>query len=177
MSEIGVPEELIIRKIYTIRGQKVMLDSDLSELYQVETKHSKRQVRRNLSRFPEDFMFELSDEEFEFLRSQIGTSSWGGTRYKPMAFSEQGVSMLSSVLNSPVAIQVNIQIIRTFIKMREMLLTSKDLLLKMEQLERRSDRQDESIQLIFQYLKELIQLENPPRKTLGYKPETTSQMD
>ena len=171
MSEgIGLPQEVIMSKIYVIRGQKVMLDRDLSELYQVETKQLKRQVRRNMNRFPEDFMFELTKEEFEILRSQIDTSSWGGTRYEPMAFTEQGVSMLSSVLNSQVAIDVNIQIIRTFTKMREMILTSKELLLKMEKLEKRSDQQDESIEVIFRYLKQLINMEKQPKKSLGYKP-------
>ena len=113
-----------------------MLDEDLAELYEVETKQLKRQVRRNIDRFPEeDFMFELTRDELENLRSQIGTSSWGGSRYMPMAFTEQGVAMLFSVLNSARAIKVNIQIIRIFTRMREMLLTHKDILLKLEQLE------------------------------------------
>lgn len=167
--KIELPQEVIMSKIYLIRGQKVMLDNDLSELYKVETKQLKRQVRRNMNRFPNDFMFELTDDEFNILRSQIGTSSWGGTRYLPMAFTEQGVSMLSSVLSSQVAIEVNVQIIRTFTKMREMLLTSKDLLLKLEQLEKRSNEQDESINMIFSYLKQLISIEKQPRKSLGYK--------
>ena len=100
-NEILIPDDIISSKIYLIRKQKVMLDKDLSELYAVETKQLKRQVRRNLERFPEDFMFELSQQEFDNLRSQFGTSSWGGSRYMPMAFTEQGVAMLSSVLNSP----------------------------------------------------------------------------
>ena len=124
-------EEKIVKKIYLIRGKKVMLDFDLSEMYSVETKQLKRQVKRNIERFPEDFMFELTRQEFENLRSQIGTSSWGGTRYMPMSFTEQGVAMLSSVLNSHTAIEVNIQIIRVFSKMRELLLTNKDILLKL----------------------------------------------
>lgn len=99
-----LPDESIISKIYFIRGQKVMLDTDLALLYQVENKQLKRQVRRNIDRFPDDFMFELTSSEFENLRSQFGTTSWGGSRYMPMAFTEQGVSMLSGVLNSPVAI-------------------------------------------------------------------------
>src|SRR3984885_4808381 len=114
-----------------------MIDRDLAELYDVETKQLKRQVRRNVDRFPEDFMFELTKEEFENLRSQIGTSSWGGVRYMPMAFTEQGVAMLSSVLNSETAIRVNIRIIRVFTKLRELLLTHKDILLKLEKLERK----------------------------------------
>ncbi|MEO6733312.1 MAG: ORF6N domain-containing protein [Ferruginibacter sp.] len=111
---ISVLEEKVINKIYLIRENKVMLDFDLAELYVVETKQLKRQVKRNQERFPKDFMFELTKKEFENLRSQSGTSSWGGTRYMPMAFTEQGVAMLSSVLNSPTAIEVNIQIIRVF---------------------------------------------------------------
>jgi phage regulator Rha-like protein len=135
-SELIVPDEILMSKIYYIRGYKVMLDEDLAELYEVETKQLKRQVRRNIDRFPEeDFMFELTKDELENLRSQIGTSSWGGSRYIPMAFTEQGVAMLSSVLNSARAIKVNIQIIRIFTRMREMLLTHKDILLKLEQLE------------------------------------------
>jgi hypothetical protein len=114
-----------------------MLDRDLAELYEVETKQLKRQVRRNIARFPEDFMFELTEEELQNLRSQIDTSSWGVTRYEPMAFTEQGVAMLSSVLNSETAIEVNIQIIRIYTRIREVLLTHKDVLLKMEQLEKK----------------------------------------
>jgi hypothetical protein len=102
--EVLIPDDIISSKIYFIRNQKVMLDKDLSELYAVETKQLKRQVRRNLERFPEDFMFELSQQEFDNLRSQFGTSSWGGSRYKPMAFTEQEVAMLSSVHNSSTVI-------------------------------------------------------------------------
>ncbi|MBL1279058.1 MAG: ORF6N domain-containing protein [Fluviicola sp.] len=168
---VTLPQEVIMSKIYMIRGQKIMLDRDLSELYQVETKQLKRQVRRNITRFPADFMFKLTKEEYEFLRSQFGTLNRGEhSKYAPMVFTEQGVSMLSSVLNSQTAINLNIQIIRTFTKMREMILTSKDLLLKMEQIEKRSDQQDESIEVIFRYLKQLISLDKQPKKELGYKP-------
>ena len=124
IKSIVVAEEAIVSKIYLIRGQKVMIDRDLSELYGVETKQLKRQVRRNIDRFPEDFMFELSDEEFQEWRSQFGTSNEGdkmGLRYAPYVFTEQGVAMLSSVLNSERAIKVNIQIMRVYTKMREML--------------------------------------------------------
>ena len=152
-SELIVSEDVIMSKIYCIRDHKVMLDEDLAELYDVETKQLKRQVRRNMDRFPEDFMFELTREEFENLRCQIGSSSWGGARYIPMAFTEQGVAMLSSVLNSSRAIKVNIQIIRIFTRMRELLMTNKDILLKLEQLERKVDGHDENIQIIFAYLK------------------------
>ena len=121
-----------MNKIYLISGTKVMLDSDLAELYQVGTKRLNEQVKRNLGRFPEDFMFQLSKEQWENLKSQNATSSWGGRRTLPYVFTEQGVAMLSSVLNSNVAINVNIQIIRVFTKMREMLLTHRDLLFQME---------------------------------------------
>ena len=156
---LRIVEEKIVNKIYLIRGMKVMLDFELSELYETETKQLKRQVRRNIERFPDDFMFELTTEEFSDLRSQFGTSSWGGSRYTPMAFTEQGVAMLSSVLNSSTAIKVNIQIIRVFTRMKEMLLTNKDILLKLEQLENKVSQHDENIQMIFEALKQLI---NPP---------------
>ncbi len=109
-----ISDELVMNNIYLIRGQKVMLDFDLSILYKVETKRLNEQVNRNKERFPEDFMFRLTKDEYENLRSQIATSRWGGTRYIPMAFTEQGVAMLSSVLNSPTAIAVNIQIIYVY---------------------------------------------------------------
>ena len=133
--ETLIPNETIVQKIIVIRQQKIMLDSDLAQLYRVETKYLKRQVKRNLERFPDDFMFELTPEEIENLRCQIGTSSWGGSRYTPMAFTEQGVAMLSSVLNSGIAIQVNIQIIRVFSGMRELLSSQQELLKKVNELE------------------------------------------
>jgi len=147
-----------------------MLDEDLAELYEVETKQLKRQVRRNIDRFPEDdFMFELTKDELENLRCQIGTSSWGGLRYMPMAFTEQGVAMLSSVLNSARAIKVNIQIIRIFTRIREMLLTHKDILLKLEQLESKVNRNDQDIQLIFKCLKQLLNPPQEPRPRIGFR--------
>ena len=129
--EIIISDAVVINKIHVIRGEQVMLDSDLAELYGVETKYLKRQVRRNIERFPEDFMFELNKKELENLRSQIGTSSWGGTRYMPMVFTEIGIPQLSTVLNSKRAIMVNLQIMRVFAKMRRILLTHKDLFLKL----------------------------------------------
>ena len=179
MVKTGHPlvEEKIINKIYFIRGFKVMLDFDLAELYLVETKQLKRQVRRNMERFPEDFMFEINKEEFENLRSQIGTSRWGGFRYLPMAFTEQGVAMLSSVLSSKMAIEVNIQIIRVFSKMRAMILNHKDILLKLEQVEKNMMKQDgkmkiyeEDIQVIFKALKQLLNPPQLPRERIGFKP-------
>ena len=158
-----------MNKIHSIRGQKVMLDMDLAALYAVETKQLKRAVRRNKVRFPDDFMFELNKEELDILRSKIGTSSWGGVRYLPMAFTEQGVAMLSSVLNSERAVLVNIHIIRVFTRMREMLLTHKDILLKLEQLEKKGIQHDDDIKLIFEYLKELLNPTTEPMRAIGFK--------
>lgn len=168
---LATPDEVIMNKIYLLRGEKVMLDKDLAKMYGVETKRLKEQVKRNADRFPDDFMFELTTEEFGNLRSQIATSSWGGARYPPLAFTEQGVSMLSGVLNSPVAIQVHIQIIRIFSKMREMLLSNKDILLKLERLEKDVKENKEDIALIFEALKKLLNPPQEPRKRIGFKPD------
>ena len=173
-SSVSLAEEVILNKIFVLRGKKIMFDHDLAELYQVETKQLKRAVKRNIQRFPDDFMFELSDDEFSDLRSQFGTSSWGGARYAPMAFTEQGVAMLSSVLNSERAIAVNIQIIRVFTKMRELLSTQKEILIKLEKLEQNDIQQDEKILLIFEYLKQLEkakldELEQKNRPRIGFK--------
>jgi len=164
-----IPDELVMNKIYLIRGQKVMLDEDLAELYQVETKRLNEQVSRNIDRFPDDFMFSLKKREFENLKSQIATSSWGGRRKLPRAFTEQGVSMLSGVLNSETAIRVHIQIIRVFAKMKELLLTHKDILLQLEKIEKKLTGHDEDIQLVFQYLKQLLNPSQPPRSKIGFR--------
>jgi hypothetical protein len=132
-----VSKHTIEQKIYLIRDQKVMLDKDLAELYGIETKVLKQAVKRNIKRFPADFMFVLIKHEFNNLRSQFVTSSWGGMRYVPMAFTEQGVAMLSSVLNSDRAIQVNIQIMRVFTQLRQMLATHKELAHKLHELEQK----------------------------------------
>jgi len=163
-------DEILASKIYLIRGQKVMIDRDLAELYGIETKRLKEQVRRNIERFPEDFMFELSQNEFVDWRSQFATSNSDkmGLRYIPFAFSEHGVLMLSSVLNSERAIQVNIQIMRIFTKMRELLLTNKEILLQLEKIENKSIKHDEDIKLIFSYLKKLLNPTQPTRKMIGF---------
>jgi hypothetical protein len=168
---ISAVEEKIVNKIYLIRNKKVMIDRDLAELYGVETRVLKQQVRRNSTRFPEDFMFELSKDEFEILRSQIVTSSWGGARYLPMAFTEQGIAMLSSVLNSDQAIQVNIQIMRIFTKVREMLADTMSLRLEIEEIKKKLSNHDKNIELVFSYLDELIsQKENrTERRKIGYR--------
>ena len=127
--------EIINNKIHVIRNQKVMLDFDLALLYQIETKVLKQAVRRNIERFPEDFMFELTIEEFDNLRSQIVTSSYGGTRYMPFAFTEQGVAMLSSVLNSKKAIEVNIAIMRTFVVLRNSILSLEEITNRVSEIE------------------------------------------
>jgi len=171
---VGTAEEAIVNKIYLIRGKKVMLDRDLAELYGVETRVLNQAVRRNEMRFPKDFMFQLTDKEFLNLISQNVISSWGGVRKSPLAFTEQGVAMLSSVLNSETAIKVNIQIIRVFTKMRELLLTHKDILVKLEQIEKelikqnvKMNKHDEDIQLIFGALKQLLNPPQEPRPRIG----------
>lgn len=146
-----------------------MIDYDLAELYRVETKQLKRAVKRNMERFPNDFMFELTRGKLQNLRSQIGTSNWGGVRYSPMVFTEQGIAMLSSVLNSQQAILVNIQIIRVYTKIREILLTHKDVLLKLEQFEKKLEKHDNEIHLIFQTLKQLLRSPQERRRQIGYK--------
>lgn len=167
-----IDEQKILNKISIIRGQKVMIDQDLSEMYGVETKQLKRQVKRNIDRFPKDFMFQLTIKEFENLRSQFGTSSWGGTRYMPLAFTEQGVAMLSSILNSKIAIEVNIKIIRVFTKMREYALTNKEILMQLAKLEKEVNGNSRDIENIFVVLKELISkqaMPSKPRNKIGFK--------
>ena len=160
-----IPIENITGLIYLIRGKKVMLDQNLAELYGVETKRLKEQVRRNIERFPEDFMFELSKKEYENLRSQFATSSWGGTRYAPMAFTEHGVLMISSVLKSDKAIQVNIQIMRAFTKLRHLILDNVELRREIENL--RADT-DGKFRIIFETLDQLLTVESKPKKKIGF---------
>lgn len=167
-----IPEEIIINQIYYIRNHKVILDSDLASLYEVETKQLKRQVRRNAERFPEDFMFELTTEEYHILRSQKGTLKQGEhSKYLPMAFTEQGVAMLSSVLNSQRAINVNIQIIRIFTRIRQLFIDNTELRLEIEKIKTKLDNQGKNMEVIFRYLDELIERnEKPkPRKRIGFK--------
>jgi hypothetical protein len=166
-----VIDQKILNRIFIVRRQKVMIDQHLAEMYGVETKQLKRQVNRNIDRFPKDFMFKLSRKELENLRSQIGTSSWGGTRYLPMAFTEQGVAMLSSILNSKIAIEVNIRIIRVFTKLRENAVTHKEILFQLSKLENQVNGNSKDIQNIFIVLKQLIEKQrNPPvTNKIGYK--------
>lgn len=159
-------EENIIAQIHFIRGEKVLLDFDLAVMYGVETKRLKEAVRRNIDRFPSDFMFELNEKEWNNLRSQFATSSWGGIRYRPMAFTEQGIAMLSGVLNSQEAIQVNIAIMRTFVQLRKIMEQNKELAKRVEDMEK---KYEERFQLVFEAIKQLVHQKNEPRKKIGYK--------
>ncbi len=163
-----VPSSLIENRIFLIRGHKVMLDFHLAELYGVEAKMLKRAVRRNVDRFPQDFMFELTDEEYGILRSQFGTSSWGGRRYPPYAFTEQCVAMLSSVLYSRRAVHVNIHIMRAFVKLREILSAHHELASKLKQLETKVEKHDEEIQAIFEAIRQLMALPEKPKRPIGF---------
>lgn len=167
--DIVIPDEIIEAKIFFLRGKKVIMDNDLAALYGVETKNLIRAVKRNTKRFPEDFMFILKKEEFENLRFHFGTSNiWGGRRYLPYVFTEQGIAMLSSVLKSERAIQVNIQIMRTFTKLREMLTTNKVLREKIEKLEQKYDGQ---FKTIFKLIKQLLSSEEKQKTKIGFKLE------
>lgn len=156
----------IISQIYYIRGVKVMLDFHLAALYEVETRVLKQQVKRNIDRFPEDFMFQLSDNEIKNLTSQIVTSSWGGRRRAPYAFTEQGVAMLSGVLRSEKAINVNIASMRAFIRMRELIGQNKELKRKLDKMENKYDRQ---FKVVFEAIRQLIEKKNEPRNPIGFK--------
>ena len=170
---IDKADEVIMNKIYVIRGQKVMIDRDLAELYEVETKRLKEAVRRNPNKFPKDFMFEMNKKEFDNWRTQNATSKEDkqGLRYAPFCFTEQGVTMLACVLSSDRAIDVNIQIIRIFTKMKELLSTHKDVLLKMHKIEKKLTAHDEDIKIIFEVLKKLINPSQEPRRRIGFKPD------
>ena len=170
-----IPDEIVMNQIYYIRGQKVMIDRDLAVLYNVETRILKQAVRRNISRFPDDFMFEMTKEEFQNWRSQfvISNSDLMGLRFMPFCFTEQGVAMLSSVLNSERAINVNIQIIRIFTRIRHMFMDNTELRLEIEKIKSKLDNQDKNMEVVFRYLDELIEnKEDPkPRKRIGFKSE------
>ncbi len=161
--------EIIETKIFIIRGQKVMLDKDLAMLYGVETFNLNKAVKRNTTRFPSDFMFQLTREEFNNLIFQFGISSWGGTRKLPYAFTEQGVAMLSSVLRSERAVQVNIQIMRAFVKLREIISTHKELAQKLKELELKIESHDENITAIFEAINQLLAVEEKPKRKIGFE--------
>lgn len=171
---IMLPDEVIMNKIYLIRGKQVMVDKDLAELYETETKVLKQAVRRNVDIFPEHFMFELTEEEFKNLRSQTVTSTWGGQRYLPFVFTEHGILQLANVIRSPRARKMSVRIIEVFIKMHEMLQTHKELFQKLSDLEMKFAEHDNKILVIFEYLKQLEkakqeELEQKNRPRIGYK--------
>jgi hypothetical protein len=175
-----INQDKVEAKIFVIRDQKVMLDSDLAVLYGVPTKRLNEQVNRNSSRFPADFMFRLTPEEAENLRSQIATSSsgYGGRRYLPLAFTEQGVAMLSSVLKSERAVQVNIAIMRVFVRLKALLISRADLSARLKELEQRMDTQDMKTLAILNAIGDLINPKRPPRHRIGFKsPGTKSLKD
>ena len=165
-----MPQNAIEEKIYMIRGYKVLLDQDIALLYGVETKQLKRQVRRNRKRFPDDFMFELTKKEYrDFLRCQFGTLRKGGySKYRPYAFTEQGIAMLSGILNSDRAIQVNIAIMRAFVKLRQILSTNKELAHKLAQLEQRTEKHDTEIHAIFEAIRQLMAPPERPKRKIGF---------
>lgn len=166
-----IPVERIENRILLIRGQKVMLDRDLAELYGVATRDLNKAVTRNIDRFPKDFMFQLNRYEFENLKFQFGTSSWGGARKLPRAFTEQGIAMLSSVLRSKKAIQMNIIIMRAFVKLRQIISTHKDLARKIEELEKKYSKHEIEIAVVFKLLKRLMEppaIPEKPKKRIGF---------
>lgn len=166
--------QVIQSKIYNIRGYKVMLDFDLAELYQVETKFLKRAVKRNIERFPEDFMLTLTEKEFANLRCQIGTSSWGGSRYEPFAFTQEGIAMLSGILRSEIAIQVNIAIMRAFVAMRQMIVGYEELLKRIEELEESTDAQfSELYKALTQLLSQRVN--DTGRRPIGYIQDSSKE--
>lgn len=167
-----IPSERIAQKIYLIRGQKVMLDSDLADLYNVKTFALNQAVKRNKDRFPRDFMFQLSPEEHKNLISQIVISSWGGRRHLPYAFTEQGVAMLSSVLKSKRAVHVNILIIRAFVQLRELLATQKNVTHKLVRIEKTLMEHDKHLITIYELINKLFEKpkEPPKQKQIGFRP-------
>jgi hypothetical protein len=171
--EAIISDEVLLNKIYMIRGQKVMLDMDLAELYQTETRTLKQAVKRNIDIFPQNFMSELTDNESNSLRSQIVISKKGrgGSRYTPMAFTEHGILQLANVLKSKQARTISIRIIELFVKMREMILTHKDLLLETEEIRKKMVTQDERIDLVFDYLTQFITKDanEKERRKIGFK--------
>ena len=169
--EMLVDERKILNQIFVLRGKKVMLDENLAALYGVETRRLNEQVKRNLKRFPKDFMFSITKAEYANLKSQNATSSWGGRRKLPVAFTEQGVAMLSSILNSDTAIEVNIKIIRVFTRLREYALRHKDILMQLSKLEKEVTDNSKDIANIFSVLRELLekQAKPSPRNRIGYK--------
>ncbi|MFA5834436.1 MAG: ORF6N domain-containing protein [Bacteroidota bacterium] len=165
MSNSIIKHENIVSQIHFIRGEKVILDVDLAILYGVETRVLKQAVKRNIERFPSDFMFQLTEKEFAILRSQFVTSSWGGVRYRPFAFTEQGVAMLSGILKSKRAIEVNVEIMRTFVKLRQWLSSYKELERKLDSMEKKYDGQ---FKMVFEAIRLLMKEESKPKQRVGF---------
>ena len=165
------PPESIEGKILLIRGEKVMMDRDLAKLYKVPTRRLNEQVKRNIRRFPRDFMFQLTRKEFKILKSQFAISSWGGIRKLPHAFTEQGVTMLSGVLHSERAVQANIAIMRAFVKLRQILSTHKALAYKLKQLETKIEKHDGEIHAIFEAIRRLMTPSEKPKRRIGFHSE------
>lgn len=172
MPQTIIPQQIIERKIYLIRGHKVMLDKDLAELYGVKPIRLREQVKRNLKRFPDDFMFQLNEQEIEIMVSQNAIPSrkhLGG--YQPYVFTEQGVAMLATVLNSETAIQANIAIMRAFVKLREILSTHKELSYKLAQLEKKMEKHDDEIKVIFNAIRQLMAPPETKKRKIGFRRE------
>lgn len=165
MKNAYLSENKLASRIRVIRGEQVILDFDLAFLYDIDNRRLKEAVRRNIDRFPKDFMFELTNEEHKILRSQIATSSWGGSRYKSYAFTEQGVAMLSGILNSKKAIEVNIAIMRTFVQLRKLMESNADLAKKINDLEK---KYDERFSVVFDAIRSLISRKETPKKKIGF---------
>ncbi len=169
-TDLVITDERIINQIYLIRGEKVMLDSDLAELFGVETKQLKRQVARNINRFPSNFMFELTKAEYDSLRSQFGALKRGQhPKYLPYVFTEHGVLMLANVLKSERAIHMSVRIIEVFVKMRELALTHKEILVKLQQIENKVTKHDEELEMLFKAVKGLLTEPKKKRVKIGYK--------
>jgi phage regulator Rha-like protein len=173
-----LPEEAVLNRIYVVRGQKVMIDRDLAELYGVETKRLKEAVRRNMSRFPSDFMFPMNAKEFKNWRTQFASSNSEtipGLRYQPFCFTEQGVTMLACVLNSKRAVDMNIRIIRVFARLREAIMAHTDVLLKLGEMEKAVTKNSKDVANIFQVLRDLLETPSEPRKRIGYRRTNESE--
>lgn len=179
-SSLPVPPGMVERRIHTIRNQRVLLDSDLADLYHVETSNLNKAVKRNLARFPEDFMFQLNREEWNSLLFQFGIANdrRGGRRTPPYVFTEQGIAMLSSVLNSDRAVQVNIVIMRPFVKLREIVGAHKELAQKIDDLQQKYEQHDEELKAVFDAIRQLVQpASRPPKKKIGFHTEADPQSE
>lgn len=176
-AKAALSPQALAGRIWVIRGQRVMLDADLAELYEVETKRLNEQVKRNAGRFPADFMFQLSDEEFANLKSQFATSSWGGRRARPYAFTEHGAIMAASVLNSDRAVEMSVYVVRAFVQLRELMLNHKALAQKLTELERRVSDHDHSLLDVIEALRELTAAPKVSKRPIGFTVDLTGNAD